>query len=332
MTRQYLQEDKDYDEYLASLHSGLNTPEDLTQEVVKEATGDNFILKERIIAGEVNEVYDITLQSSKHVIVRISHKNDPSLEKEIWICKKCKEVDVPVPNIFLVKYVQDGEKGLTFSVMEKIEGEPLERGNVDFKDLDKNLLSDLMKKSGSILSKIHSITFDGFGHLDKNGNTSHATYTELRLRNAVKEDVYMELAKKVSMQGGTMRKILTTLITKVPKYNLIKSSLNHRDFAPKHIMFRDSTITGIIDWQDAEADSPIFDFARWEYWFDEIPISMLMEGYDNQELFDDSFEEHKQLIKLDQGLEVLHWYDKVQYQSAINQAVIKLERDIEFFK
>jgi hypothetical protein len=73
----------DYDTYLTSMHAKLVTPEEIIREVVKEGTGQDVISKKRIIAGEMNEVYDITLSSNTHVILQflvmiilISSKNN----------------------------------------------------------------------------------------------------------------------------------------------------------------------------------------------------------------------------------------------------------------
>ena len=62
----------DYQEYLASMHAKLTTPEEAIKEVTKEGTGQEVKDRRRIVAGEVNEVYDLTLNNGQHTILRIS--------------------------------------------------------------------------------------------------------------------------------------------------------------------------------------------------------------------------------------------------------------------
>ena len=65
----------EYNKFLEEIHSKNFTTDDVISDVVKEATGSEVISKKRIMAGEVNEVYDVELQGKDNVIVRI-HKSD----------------------------------------------------------------------------------------------------------------------------------------------------------------------------------------------------------------------------------------------------------------
>lgn len=55
-------------------------------------------------------------------------------------------------------------------------------------------------------------------------------------------------------------------------------------------MAKGNEIVAILDWGDVRSDSPLFDFANWDYWFDDVtPTEWLMEGYTNKKLFDSDF-------------------------------------------
>lgn len=152
-----------YQKYLASIHNSWVTPDKIIQDIAKEATDQNVKSKFRIIAGEANEVYDLTLENGKHVILRISTSGYPNFLQEKWALEKVKKLGVPVPEILLIKFLTIEGKEKSLCLMEKVEGEPLERGNINFDKLDLNLRRNLINQAGEILTKIHSIKTEGFG-------------------------------------------------------------------------------------------------------------------------------------------------------------------------
>lgn len=322
----------DYDDYLSLVHSKLQTDDEVIQDVVKEATGQRFFEKKRIIAGEVNEVYDVTLQDNSHIIVRISHKNDKNLDKEVWAIDESRKVGVPVPHVIAVKHSKYKGKDLTFSLLKKVTGELLERGNIHYDQLDKDHFKRIIVLSGEILSKIHSVKTVGFGYLDQNGKGNYKTLSEFILKNAVEEKEFVSLSKRTNFDTKKMKTILKILLDHDSLYQNQLPCLCHGDFAPKHILFDHEVITGIIDWQDALSHIPIYDFARWDYWFGKsIPVSWLQEGYTNKKIFDHDFDKLLHLIKLDKGLEVLSWYDKQKYPPHIERAKKQLLEDLHYF-
>src|SRR3989344_4968936 len=106
-----------YKEYLAIMHGKLVTSDEVISGIVKEGTSKEIKEKKRIIAGEVNEVYDITLTDGVHVILRISkHKSDFLQEK--WAIDRVINLGVPVPQIILVRHFKDGKNEKSACLMK----------------------------------------------------------------------------------------------------------------------------------------------------------------------------------------------------------------------
>ena len=193
----------DYDKYLKSLHSQKETPEEIIKDIVKEGAGKNFVSKKKIVAGEVNEVYDITLNDKSHVILRISPNGSPDFQQEQWAIKEAKKVGVPVPEIYLIKYIMTNGKEYGFCLMEKLEGDTLERGNIDLNKITLEERRNYINEAGRILAKIHSIPTTGWGWIVKEKG-QYETSDELFRQWLNKRKRYSETAslEKIFLPNG----------------------------------------------------------------------------------------------------------------------------------
>ena len=321
----------DYKKYLKSLHSQKETPEEIIREIVKEGIQKRFVSKKKIVAGEVNEVYDITLSDKSHVILRVSPNGSPDFQQEQWSMEAAKKVSVPVPEIYLVKYITINGKEYGFCLMEKLEGDTLERGKIDFDKLALKERKDYIIQAGAILTKIHSIPTVGWGWIVKNKG-QYKTSDELFVQWLNKREEYLKAAKEENIEKQVINKALKVVEDFKEKYKSIKPRLAHSDFAHKHFMVKDRKVVGILDWGGVRSDSPVYDFANWDFWFGEnIPTKWLMEGYTNKDLFDDNFEDFLHFIRIEKGLENLNWYNKQKYKEMIEKIKAKLIKDVEYF-
>lgn len=321
-----------YQEYLEQLQSKKHTADDLINSVAKEATGKEMIDQRRIIAGEANEVYEITLTDDSQVFMRISHGKEPNFEQEKWAIDQVGKIGVPVPEILLIKHSKTEDKIISFCVQKKVEGEVLDRGNVDFGKYNKSLQRRIINQAGGILSKINSIKTKGFGQINKNGEGKYTSWKELMLQNANQEESYLTMAKKIGMDKNVMVEVLQIIRERSSNLPDIQPVLNHGDYGTKHFVAIGEKITGILDWGEANGNSPIYELARWDYWFgDEIPTEWLVEGYENKSALEGWREEIK-WMRLDKGLEVLWWYVEDNYEKAIERASKKLAEDLKYCK
>lgn len=323
----------DYDKYLSSMHAKLATPDEVIREIVKEGTNTDFVSKKRIVAGEVNEVYDITLNNNEHVILRISRNEYPEFQQEKWAIEQARKVGVLVPEIILIKYVPFEGKNLAICLMEKIDGEPLERGNIDFNSLDIETKRKFIRQAGEILSKIHSISTTGFGWIVEDGKAQFKGVEKLITDFINKQEIFEKVAIEENLDKAHIAKAMQIITSFKERYTELKPHLNHGDYSCKHFMVKEDKIVGILDWGGVRSDTPIYDFANWDYWFGEdIPTEWLKEGYTNKSLFDNDFEDFLHMIRIFKGLEIFNWYHQEKYKEAVEKAKAKLIKDLDQVK
>lgn len=323
----------DYQEYLANVHGKLATPDNVLADIVDEGTGEAIASKRRIISGEVNEVYDVSLENNQHVILRVSKHGYPDFIQEKWAIEQVEKLGVPVPRILFIKHFQVDGQDKSACVMEKIAGEPLERGNIKFDELDLALKRRLINQAGEILSRIHSVKTEGFGWIVGNGKPQFKTSDELIDRLKEKQPEFEVMVAEEGLGKDVVQRTLDIVESYRELYSQVTPCLNHGDYSHKHFMVEDSQIVGILDWGGIRSDSPAYDFAWWDYWFGEdIPTDWLKEGYTDKSLFDENFENLLHVIRLFRGLETMNWYHQEKYKPAVEKAKTKLLKDLEYFK
>ena len=322
----------EYNRYLRSLHSKKQTPEEIIRSIVKEGTGKAFVSKRKIMAGEVNEVYEVYLSDGTSVILRISPKSSNDFQKEQWAINECKKIGVPVPNIILIKNQMIDSKEHGFCLMEKVEGDTLERGKLNFDDLTFEEKKNYIHQAGEILSKIHSIATTGWGWIIKDKG-EYKSSRGLFENWISKKESYETIAREENIEAGVIKKANRLVEIFEQRYKSKSPCLNHADFAHKHFMVKGGKIVAILDWGSARSDLPIYDFASWDFWFGEfIPTQWLKEEYTDKKLFENDFEDFLHFIRITKGLENLDWYHKQKYSEMIEKIKEKLIKDVGYFK
>ena len=310
-----------YQQFLEERHSGFNTPIEVIKTAVQKATHSVPTESEKIIAGEINEVYSIKTQDGNEVIVRISHREKPRFKAEKFALDKARDTGVPTPKVLLID--QD------ICVEEKLPGEQLSRLPSDGSD---ERTESLVSKAGSILSKIHSVEVDGFGWLDEKGKGFLKTWEDYMLQDLEKRDFFTKIAIKHKLDPIYIKRAFELLIKHRRYYSGIKPKLIHGDFSPKHLLVEDSQITGVVDMEDCKGGDIARDFAWWEYFHgDRFPIEWLMKGYDSSEVLTKEFRIRMNLCRLQMGVTLLYWYDYTQNQNGINHVREKLVEDVSRF-
>lgn len=322
-----------YDKYLEDLHKKNQTPDDIVREVVREATGKEVKEKQRVVAGEANEVYRIITTGGLIVFLRIARKSKPEFDQEVWAINQAKKIGLPVPEVLLVKHLTIDGRLTSFCIQRKLPGQVMERGSFDYRTLDKTAFRKLMNQAGFLLSKIHSIKTKGFGDLNGNGEGKYKSLKTFWPINAKHEKEYVNMAKNIRFPEDKMIKIFEVIRKKVSEFpDSTVSILNHGDYGLKHLMYDGKNICGILDWGEVSGNSPIYDLVRWDYWFgDQIPTEWLIEGYQNKEAII-SYKDNLSWLRLDKGLGVLWWYVEQNYPEAVETAKKKLLSDLSFFE
>lgn len=257
----------DYWQYLKQLHDKNSTPIELISAAVKEATGHDIDTQRRIVAGEVSEVYDIGIGLESNVIVRITNGEKPEYEQERWALEECKKVGgIPIPEILLIKHIPEDGKIRSICIQKKLPGDVLERGSIDFDSFDKNRKRRIINRAGEILSRIHSVAVDGFGRIDGKGKGEVSSFQEVMRGHLKHIDDFMKIADEAGIDRKVLKQIFEVLEAQAHVAPNIQPILSHNDFNTKHIMIgEDDEVTGIIDWGDVCGDTPLGDFAQWDY-------------------------------------------------------------------
>lgn len=322
----------DYQEYLEQKHQQNNSPTELINQIVKDATGKIPQTTKKIVAGESNEVYDITLANQENVILRINQSDFPAFRREKWAIEQASKIGVPTPELLLLKEIpKENNQIMSLWVQRKIPGEPLERGAINYGSLNPQLLRRYINQAGEILAKIHSIDVNGFGYLDENGQGEFPTVKALLSEHLGQEKTYFDIAHQQNIDPQILTRVFSLLEKLAATAPDIKPKLNHNDFNPKHIIVSGEKVTGIIDWGEVHGHSPVNEFAQWQFWFSDIPLEWLKEGYTDKSIFDENFDKMIYWIQLHARLGTLWWYSKVGYKPSIDFAVKGLVTAIEYF-
>ncbi len=326
------QNDKDYKNYIEMVHNKREVPNAVLEEIVKKSNSSSIVLKERIISGEVNEVYLINTSNNDDLIVRISFDKNLNFSYEKWAIENAKNVCVPVPEILFIGKISIKGELYSFCVNRYINGDPLDMELIDFNKISKQKPKKYLFEAGKILSKIHSVRTNGYGKIDGNGwsdEKSTDNFFKIWENNRLIEN----LAAKIDLSPKTVELAGKNILKFKNIYKKHWLVLNHGDFTPRHMIVRDGKIAGIIDWGEARSDSPVYDFANFDFWMDnQNCLDWLKEGYADKFIFDNNFENLLNIAKLTVGLDVLSFYTIQNRTSVIKRAKEKIIRSLSYFQ
>jgi aminoglycoside phosphotransferase (APT) family kinase protein len=316
-----------YQKYLEEKHRKLITPDSVINKVVKKATGSSLKMKNRIIEGEVNEVYEVVTEDKQSVIVRISRSKHPRFEAEEKAIKLALMAGVPAPKVILVERVFEKKDSITVCVEEKIDGKPLKKL---MGKLDEPTLKSIISEAGNILSKIHSVKLEGFGELGR--DIPYRDWGEYVLRSERKLDRIIEASKNIGIEVSMIKKAIEILKSHSSVYSKIKPYLLHGDFSTKHFLIRNNNIVGIIDFENAKGGDPVLDFAWLNYFYGKvIPTNWLKDGYTNKNVFYDNFKLKMKLYRLHLSLGFIDYYEYEKNEAGINHTKKMLVEELNNF-
>ncbi len=327
------QQQVEYDEYLSRKHAEMVTPPEMIDSFVQKATGEKVKDQKHLMKGEANEVYNVTTTSGEEVIVRVSHEEFEAFGKEEWAIEHCQQVGVPVPKVLLVENDNTNDKFRSFCILEKLKGNPLMQivkdGSITQQDRDA-----VIRETGRILSKVHSIKTQKFGWLSDGGVGHNDTWAEYVLRRARPDAIerVKEVANKINLDPSFIDRAAEILSQYQELYDQVEPRLLHGDLGFEHIFVDGTTITGIIDWGNATSGDPLHDFAWWNFFHkDDETGLLLMEGYENKEIFKGDFALKLNLYKLYLSLDFLNYYDRGNFPPGLEIARVNLLKGLNYF-
>lgn len=250
----------DFDAWLRDLHERMVTPRELVEAAVRRATGTTPVRLERILAGQVCEVYD-----TGDVIVRISHEEEPRFGGERWALDAARAVGVPTPQVLLLEDA--------ICVEEKLPGERLDvlldRGEWP---------AAAIEQIGALLARFHSIRIDGFGYLQPDGR---GWPVEFYLLDVLAERVaLMAAAEHFGLSAARIDCGLETLAEYAPRHPWTTPRLVHGDFTMDNILIDGDRVSGVIDMEKATGGHPAEDLMIWDSCCgSRIPLKSLLASY-----------------------------------------------------
>jgi aminoglycoside phosphotransferase (APT) family kinase protein len=100
-----------------------------------------------------------------------------------------------------------------------------------------------------------------------------------------------------------------------------RTRLTHNDFRACHVLVHEGRLSGLIDLGQVSMDTPVNDLAKWSYWEEpQLPARWLREGYGDQSLFGDGYDERFAALRLANALWVLRWYALTGYPEGAARA------------
>lgn len=284
---------------LNRIHEARTTDPAVLASIVHQAVDDTLVSQERIISGEVNEVYTVDLRNTGQAVLRISRHQESNFPYEAWATEQARKVGVPVPKVINFGTFQTDIRPLHYSIQERLKG----------KTFDNLLWSEqipaerarlITNEAGELLARLHSINTSGYGRINELGKGQFRSVSEMMVGERIKHgELYTKL---LTEQGLSMSEIDVVFVEFQSAENyLTQPHLIHRDYAPKHMFIDDNDrIVGIIDWEDAKSGDATFDFSTWQFWFSDsgAPIKWLIEGYKRQSSLGDNFEQRFKIAQL----------------------------------
>lgn len=316
-----------YQTYLEEKHSQFNTPIGLIDQEVKKATGSAISTKNKLIFGEVNEVYDVVGKNGQEVIVRISRSEHPRFEAEKRGIDLARRVGVPAPEILLIDRISTDNGDLTFSIEQKIDGVALQSLGGEF---DRGKLEVIIREAGGVLAKLHGVIVPNFGGLDRGEAEAYKSWSEFMYGVEEKRSRIIGAGERVGVDIVQIDTALKTIRGGEELYACVRPHLLHGDFSTKHFMVKDDHLVGIIDFESCKGGDPVYDFAWFDYFFGkDIPLKWLKEGYAAPEVLDDNFERKLLLYRLHLGLGFIDYYEEQGNKPGMDHARMSLKEDLE---
>jgi aminoglycoside phosphotransferase (APT) family kinase protein len=313
---------EEYEKHLASLHDAWATPPSVVAGLIADVSDTAVVNIRRVIHGEQNEVYDVTLAGAPSLIVRISHSGAEAFEGEAWVLGECAARGIRAPRVHGLRRVEVEGEPLAAIVIDRVQGDRL--CDVDLGEAEaRRVLGEV----GAWLRELHAIPVEGFGYLDGRGVGKLATLDDWLTGLTGTSPAFEEAGRSVGLAATTIRAWLREIVDSFraarPRVSLI-----HNDLLAGHVMVHDGSLSGIIDFGEVAAEPAANDFAKWDFVEGErFPVEWIRDGYRDASLFQPPNDRTYQALWLANGLWRLRWYYETGYRLGAVAARDRLSRE-----
>ena len=284
------------EDWLREHHGAMTSPSEVLSGAVRRATGQPPADHRRLIVGQVNEVYDVTLADGRQVVVRISHVEDPRFEAERWALDAARDRGVPTPRVL---HLETGPERQA-CVEEMLPGVQLATL------LGEGLPASVVEDLGALLGRIHEVSVDGFGYLQPDGRGWPIAFRDIMLDLLPEQDRLFAAAAHWQVPDRQVTRGLDLLAAHDAIYDWSDPRLVHGDFTPDNILVHDGRVSGILDLQECSGGHPIEDLMIWDHVVGRyLPLDRLLETYTERQVFDATYEPLFHLVLLRRTLHML---------------------------
>lgn len=302
----------DRSQHLAALHDRWVTPPSVVSAAIGEVAIAPVLDIRRIVAGEQNEVYDVTLERAPSLIVRISHRGAEAHEREAWVLGQCASRGIRAPRVDALLRVEVGSEQRCIIVMEKLPGERLSDTNPGELDVRR-----VLGEVGQWLAELHSIPVEGFGYLDGTGVGKLPTLDDWLAVLTSEAPAFEEAARSVGLEVATIRGWLHDIVDSFraapPRVTLI-----HNDLLANHVLVNNGHLSGIIDFGEVASEPAASDFAKWDFSEGErFPVEWIQAGYGDAPLLRSPNDRTYRALWIANGLWRMRWYYETGFQPGV---------------
>lgn len=317
-----------YQQYLKEKHASFGTKPEVINEIFVNAFETKVDGVDRIVAGEVNEVYTVQTKDG-NFILRISREKKGKFLPERWALDQSREAGVPVPTMLYVGETKDGSEMLKVCIENKLPGEPLGEASTKEK-LTEQEIKNIGFEEGEILAKIHSIRPVGFGKLKEGGVGELNNWSDYVLKHYNRKDntELVKFAEKIGISKDQIELAIATLKKYESVFEITTPHLLHGDFGPKHFLIQGGHITGVLDFENCLGGNPVYDFA-WGRYFDHTTPK---EGYLAHMNLPHDFELRINLYGLRLGLDMIWYYVVENHTTGMVHAKKKMVENLKYFE
>ena len=296
----------------------LEASAELIDRAAREVSASPLAGRQRIIHGEANEVWRLTFQSGLGVILRIARRAERVFEKEAWALARCRELGMAVPEVLSLQRLETEEGPLELCFLELLPGERLS----DSLSLPRETLRAIVRELGEQISRMHAIGLDDLGPA--------ASYFENDTDDFLSVEVeFVQLGSEGGLNPAALERAFRFFETAMARPEPLTRRLTHNDFRACHVLVHEGRLSGLIDFGQVSMDSPVNEFAKWDYWeAPTLPIAWLREGYGHQTLFDEAFASRFSALRIANALWVLRWYAITGFEAGVERAAAAIERYI----
>lgn len=304
----------EYAKHLQQLHARFEAPAELIAAAARLVTASPIIARERIVHGEANEVYRLAFESGLEVILRIARRAEDVFEREAWAIERCRALGMAVPEVLSLQKVQADDEPLDLCFLEKLPGQRLS----DSLALPRETLRSMLRELGEQISRMHSMGAGDLGEAARlfENDTDDFLATEAE---------FVELGVLAGLDRGMLDRAFRFFETTMMQAEPLPRCVTHNDFRACHVLVDRGRLSGVIDFGQVSLNSPVNEFGKWDFWeAPALPVAWLREGYGNQGLFGNGYDELFHAFRIANALWVLRWYSLTHYADGVRRAAAKI--------